>query len=94
MPDNCLHIFIEHENINTKVKVVLMMLLMIVADTDKTELLIKQLLNRKHRLGNKRKNYWHLLNSLSLDTHGPVKPYVLKVSLCLIPTTENADIKK
>lgn len=50
-----------------------MMLLMIVADTGKTNLLIKELLCMKHRLGNKRNNYWHL-NSLSLNTYGPVKP--------------------
>ena len=69
-----------------------MMLLMIVADTGKTKLLVKELLCMKHRLGNKRNNYWHL-NSLSLDTHGPVKP-VLKVSFFLISTAENADITK
>lgn len=49
-----------------------MMLLMIVADTGKTKLFIKELLHRKHRLGNKRNNYGHL-NSLSLDTHGHLK---------------------
>lgn len=41
---------------------------------NKTEILIKhQLLNIKHRLGNKGNNYWHIHQSLSLDTYRPVK---------------------